>query len=206
NIAVLKGQLNQEIERIDDASTKSEESLANLKSEIQDSYTSKVEIAELKQALESKYYSKDDINELVRQVAQEVSKPASDLKARLEASIELNNKQEETINALNARVNDLEERFQNLGQKSSQPIRSKASKGQLKNKTSDRVESKIGDLFEDNPETLNEERVKELTKLKRAELDNIAKSYGLTYNSYRTKSDIANAIAYWEASNDHDNS
>lgn len=196
----------QEIERIDDASTKSEESLASLKSEIQDSYISKAEIVELKQVLESKYYSKADLDELVRQVAQEVSKPVSDLKAKLEASIEFNNKQKETINALNARFNDLEEKFQNLEQKSVQYIGSKASKGQLKNKTSDRVESETGDLFEDEAEPLNEERVKELTKLKRAELDNIAKNYGLTYNSYRTKSDIANAIAYWEASNDHDNS
>ncbi|WP_162522664.1 hypothetical protein, partial [Psychrobacter sanguinis] len=52
NIAVLKGQLNQEIERIDDASTKSEEALTELKSEIQNNYVSKAETAALKQTVD----------------------------------------------------------------------------------------------------------------------------------------------------------
>ncbi|WP_162522687.1 hypothetical protein, partial [Psychrobacter sanguinis] len=44
--------LNQEIERIDDASTKSEEALTELKSEVQNNYVSKAETAALKQTID----------------------------------------------------------------------------------------------------------------------------------------------------------
>lgn len=204
NITAFDERFTREIERIDNASTKFEESLASIRLETQENYDSKTEIDDLKQTIESSYLSRQEVDDLMKLMAQDISKSVSGLKTQLEASIELNSKQEETITALNNKIDDLEIRFKNLEQKSAQPIRYKASKGQLKNKTSDKVESEIGDLFEDDSEPLNEERVKELMKLKRTELDNIAKNYGLTYNSYRTKSDIASAIAYWEASNDHD--
>ena len=204
NITALDGRFTQEIERIDNASTKLEESLASTRLETQKNYETKAEIDDLKQTIESSYLSRQEVDDLMKLMVQDISKLVSGLKTQLEVSIALNNKQEEAITALNNKIADLEIRFKNLEQKSTQPITTKVSRAPSKNKVNEETESQIGDLFENDAEPLNEERVKELTKLKRDELNEIAKNYGLLHTTYRTKSDIASAIAYWEASNDYD--
>ena len=176
-ITGFDGRLTQQIQRIDDASTKTEDALASLQSEIQNSYASKTETANLNHSIEQRFTDLEG-----RLNADNVSKSSNDL--------------EKKVDSLEQKIKDLE---QALSQKMPETRMVKT-----KSKSNESGENELGDLFGSEAEVLNEDRVEELTKLKRTELNEIATSYGLSYKTYPTKSDIANAIAFQEYNSDND--
>jgi chromosome segregation ATPase len=177
-VADLEGRLNQGIQRIDDVSTKSEDALAGLQSEIQNSYASKAETANLKHTIEQRL---------------------TDLEGRLNAD----NVSKSSKN-LEKKVDSLEQKIKDLEQALYQAKKPETRMVKTKKKSNENDKNELGDLFGSESEVLNEDRVEELTKLKRTELNEIATSYGLSYKTYPTKSDIANAIAFQEYNNDND--
>ena len=177
-VADLEGRLNQDIQRIDDASTNSEDILADLKLEIQNNYASKTETANLKHTIEQKF---------------------TDLEGRLNAD-----NVSKSSNYLEKKVDSLEQKIKDLEQALYQAMKPETRMVKTKKKSNENDKNELGDLFGSESEVLNEDRVEELTKLKRTELNEIATSYGLSYKTYPTKSDIANAIAFQEYNNDND--
>ena len=178
-VADLEGRLNQGIQRIDDASTKSEDRLADLKLEIQNNYASKTETADLNYNIEQRF---------------------TDLEKRLNAD-----NVSKSSNDLEKKVDSLEQKIKDLEQALSQAKMPETRMVKTKKKSNENGGNELGDLFGSESEVLNEDRVEELTKLKRMELNEIATSYGLSYKTYPTKFDIANAIAFQEYNNDNDN-
>jgi hypothetical protein len=178
NITGFDGRLTQQIQRIDDASTKTEDALTDLQSEIQNSYASKAETANLKHTIEQMLTNLEG-----RLNADNVSKSSNDL--------------EKKVDSLEQKIKDLEQALYQAKKPETRMVKTKK-------KSNENDKNELGDLFESESEVLNEDRVEELTKLKRTELNEIATSYGLSYKTYPTKSDIANAIAFQEYNNDND--